>query len=158
MWFKSAANSGASGQRRLAPSILSEGFRVEGDIVCTGEVHIGGTLAGNLTAGKITIGETGTVNGTVEAETAVINGALSGRLVAVDVVLGRASHVTADIVYCSMRIEPGAVFEGYSRRVEREDVPGSGDGKQLLTSMQNLRSTSERQPVEIAPTGAEASG
>jgi len=156
MWFRSAANNGGgSGSRRLVPSILSEGFRVEGDIVCTGEVHIGGTLSGNLTAGKITIGETGAVNGTIEAETAVINGSLSGRLVAVDVVLGRASHVTADIVYCSMRIEPGAVFEGYSRRVDRSDVPHDGDAKQLMTSM---RGSSDRAPVEIGPTRAEANG
>jgi cytoskeletal protein CcmA (bactofilin family) len=116
-------------------------------------VHIGGTLSGNLTANKITIGETGSVNGTIEAETAVINGALSGRLVAVDVVLGRASHVTADIVYCSMRIEPGAVFEGYSRRVERNDV---GDGDKLLTQVQSVRS-SERGAVEITTTSAAAS-
>ena len=155
MWFKSTANSGgnATGQRRVAPSILSEGFRVEGDITCTGEVHIGGTLSGNLTANKITIGETGSVNGTIEAETAVINGALSGRLVAVDVVLGRASHVTADIVYCSMRIEPGAVFEGYSRRVERNDV-GNSDGKMLPTqNVRNERSSA----LEITTTTAAAS-
>jgi len=155
MWFKSTANSGGTtaGQRRVAPSILSEGFRVEGDITCTGEVHIGGTLSGNLTANKITIGETGSVNGTIEAETAVINGALSGRLVAVDVVLGRASHVTADIVYCSMRIEPGAVFEGYSRRVERNDV-GNSDGKMLPTqNVRNERSSA----LEITTTTAAAS-
>jgi len=153
MWFKSVANNGGgSAQRRLAPSILSEGFRVEGDIVCSGEIHISGSLSGNLTAGKITIGEGGSVSGTVEAETAVINGALSGRLVAVNVVLGRSSHVTADIVYCSMRIEPGAVFEGYSRRVERDEVP-TPETKQLPPSMQSLRSAAER--VDIA-THAEA--
>jgi cytoskeletal protein CcmA (bactofilin family) len=156
MWFKSvASNSSGSAQRRLAPSILSEGFRVEGDVVCTSEVHIGGTLSGNLTASKITIGESGSVSGTVEAETAIINGSLSGRLVAVNVVLGKASHVTADIVYCSMRIEPGAVFEGYSRRVERDEVPNS-ESKQLLPTMQSLRSTTER--VEITGTRAEANG
>jgi cytoskeletal protein CcmA (bactofilin family) len=154
MWFKSAANNSTSGvQRRLVPSILSEGFRVEGDIACTGEVHIGGTVSGNLTAGKITVGESGSVNGTVEAETAIINGALSGRLVAVNVVLGRASHVTADIVYCSMRIEPGAVFEGYSRRVDREELPNPLDGKQLLSSVHTLRNTAERIDVTVAEAG-----
>lgn len=148
MWFKSAANSGGShSQRRLVPSILSEGFRVEGDVVCSGEVHVGGALSGNLTAAKITIGEGGSVSGTVEAETAVINGALSGRLVAVDVVLGRSSHVTADIVYCSMRIEPGAVFEGYSRRVERDETP-SADTKQLASQIETLRNAVET--VEVA--------
>jgi cytoskeletal protein CcmA (bactofilin family) len=139
MWFKSAPNSStATTPRRLAPSILSEGFRVDGDVVCSGEVHIGGTLSGNLTASKITIGESGSVNGTVEADTAVVNGALSGRLIAVNVILGRASHVTADIVYCSMRVEPGAVFEGYSRRVERDEVP-SAETRQLPPSVHNVR-------------------
>lgn len=157
MWFKSAANNGAvaSSQRRLAPSILSEGFRVEGDIVCSGEVHVSGTLSGNLTAGKITIGESGSVNGTVEADTAIVNGALSGRLIAVNVILGRASHVTADIVYCSMRIEPGAVLEGYSRRVERDEVPSS-ETKQLPPSLHSMRSAAADRS-EIA-THAEAGG
>lgn len=139
MWFKSAPNSStATTPRRHAPSILSEGFRVDGDIVCSGEVHISGTLSGNLTAGKVTIGESGSVNGTVEADTAVVNGALSGRLIAVNVILGRASHVTADIVYCSMRIEPGAVLEGYSRRVEQDEVP-SPETKQLPGSVHGMR-------------------
>lgn len=153
MWFKStASNDSGSAHRRLAPSILSEGFRIEGDIACTGEIHISGSVSGNLTASKLTIGETGSVNGTVESETAIINGALSGRLVAVNVVLGRASHVTADIVYCSMRIEPGAVFEGYSRRVERDELP-SPDSKQLLTSVHSLRNTAERVEVTAAEAG-----
>ncbi len=51
-----------------------------------------------------------------------------------------------------MRIEPGAVFEGYSRRVERDEVP-TPETKQLPPSMQSLRSAAER--VDIA-THAEA--
>jgi hypothetical protein len=46
-----------------------------------------------------------------------------------------------------LRIEPGAVFEGYSRRVERDDAP-SADAKQLPSSMETLRSAAET--VEIA--------
>lgn len=144
MWFRSATGNGnANGQRRLAPSILSEGFRVEGDIVCTGEVHVGGVLSGDLAASKVTVVESGSINGSVEAETAVINGSLSGRLRAAHVVLGRASHVTADIIYCSMRIEPGALFEGFSRRVDREEVPGF-DAKRLLPSTHTLRGAIDR--------------
>ncbi|HEX3972509.1 MAG TPA: polymer-forming cytoskeletal protein [Stellaceae bacterium] len=155
MWFKSAAsnNIGASGARRSAPSILSEGFRVDGDIACSGEVHIGGTLIGNLVAGKVTLGEAGSINGSVEAETAIINGALQGRLVAVNVILGRSAQVRADVVYCSMRIEPGAVFEGYSRRVERENF-SDGEGKQLLpTTLKALRSNENGDAVAPASAG-----
>jgi cytoskeletal protein CcmA (bactofilin family) len=153
MWFKSAGSStGGISLRRSAPSILSEGLRLDGDIVCSGEVHISGTLAGNISAGKLTVGEGGSIDGTVEAQSAVINGTLSGRLVAVDVVLGKSAHVTADIVYCSMRIEPGAMFEGYSRRVEREELPSIETTKQLLPSLRSLRNGAERHematPVE----------
>jgi len=127
MWFRSAPNnaSSATHQRRSVPSILAAGLRVDGDIACEGEVHIIGTLAGNLTADKLTLGEGGAINGTVEASTAVINGSLSGRLAAVTVILGRTAQVTADIIYVSMRIEPGAIFEGYSRRVERVEMATS---------------------------------
>jgi len=146
MWFKSTTSNGGGtdSHRRHAPTILSDGFRVEGDIVSSGEVHVNGVVSGNLAAGKVTVGEGGSVSGSVEADTAVVNGSLSGRLVAVDVVLGRASHVTADIVYCSMRIEPGAVYEGYSRRVEREEMPSLEAKKQLLPNVHSLRSPSER--------------
>jgi cytoskeletal protein CcmA (bactofilin family) len=140
MWFKSAGgnNIGNTGARRTVPSILSEGFRIDGDIACSGEIHIAGTLIGNIAAGKITLGESGSIKGSIEAETAIINGALQGRLVAIDVILGRSAQVRADIVYCSMRIEPGATFEGYSRRVERDHL-SDGEGKLLLPALQSLR-------------------
>ncbi len=153
MWFKSAASSSVQGAgRRSAPSILSEGFRIDGDISCPGEVHIGGTLIGNLVADKVTVGESGSINGSVEANTAIINGALQGRLVAVNVILGRAAQVRADVVYCSMRIEPGAVFEGYSRRVERENL-SDGEGKQLLPAIKSLRTSEPGDAVISAPAG-----
>ncbi len=157
MWFKSAASNNigstsTTSVRRSAPSILSEGFRVDGDIACSGEVHIAGTLIGNIVAGKITLGESGSINGSVEAETAIINGALQGRLIAVNVILGRSAQVRADVVYCSMRIEPGAVFEGYSRRVERENF-SDGEGKQLLPALKSLRPTEHNDAVASAQAG-----
>ena len=154
MWFRSAANNsvGTTAHRRSAPSILSEGFRVDGNIACTGEIHIMGTLIGNIVAGKITLGESGSVNGSVEAENAIINGALQGRLVASDVIFGRSAQVRADVVYCSMRIEPGATFEGYSHRVEREHLPG-GEGKQLLPALKTLRPAEQSDVVAPAQAG-----
>lgn len=134
MWFKSTANSPSASNsqagKRGVPSILSAGARVQGDIVSDGEVHIIGSVAGNVTAHKLTLGEGGNLSGTVETETAIINGVLTGRLAAVNVVLGTSARVTADIIYVSMRIEPGAVFEGYSRRVESIETV-SGDAVQL---------------------------
>lgn len=124
MWFKRAHTSPAgrafvgSENRRSVPSILSAGLKLEGDIVSDGEVHILGHHSGNIVARRVTIDEGGTVTGTIEAENVVINGTLSGRVSATGIVLGRAASVTADIIYVQMRVEPGASYEGYSRRVE----------------------------------------
>lgn len=157
MWFRSAANSSGSPGRRGGLSILGAGFRVNGDIACPGEVHISGTLIGNLSADKVTLGEGGSINGAVEAETAIINGALQGRLAAVNVILGRTAQVNADVVYCSMRIEPGAAFEGFSRRVERDQIQLAGAGEApLLPPLKSLRDTTERSSASGAqPSAAE---
>ncbi len=137
MWFKQdhtkhgASGHGGNGKSRGGvPSILSEGFKSEGDIVSDGEVHILGTHSGNLVVHKLTLGEGGSITGTVEAEIALINGNLSGRLTAVSVSLGPSASVTADIVYVSMKMEPGAVYEGYSRRVDSIES-FSADGMKL---------------------------
>ena len=122
---KTGASSGRSGKRAV-PSILSSDMRIEGDLFSDGEVHILGTLKGNVTARKITLGPEGTLNGAIETEVALINGTLTGRLAASKVQLGPTARVSADILYVSMEIEPGAVFEGYSRRVERVE-PAAAD-------------------------------
>jgi cytoskeletal protein CcmA (bactofilin family) len=135
MWFRSGttkARAEASKRRsgkRAVPSILSPEVRIEGDLYSDGEVHILGTFSGNVSAPKITLGEEGTLNGVVETETALINGTLTGRLAAGKVHLGPAARVTADILYVAMEIEPGAVYEGYSRRVDRIEPPDDAVAK-----------------------------
>jgi len=125
-----AVRQNSNSRSRGVPSILSDGFKSEGDIISDGEVHILGTHSGNLVVHKLTLGEGGSITGTVEAESALINGNLSGRLTAVSVALGPTASVTADIVYVSMKMEPGAVYEGYSRRVESIES-FSADGMKL---------------------------
>jgi len=108
----------AAAKRPAAPSILSVDLRITGDIVSEGEVHISGTVKGDVIAKKITIDEGGAVIGAIETESAQIAGALTGRLTAATVTLGTTARVVADITHVSLTIEQGAVFEGYSRRVD----------------------------------------
>ena len=122
MWFKQAESERTvrqgSSNRMGAPSILSDDLKVEGDIVSEGELHISGAVKGDVTARKLTLGENGSITGTVEVEVAVIAGHLAGRLSATSVVLASSARVVVDITHVSLSIEPGAVFEGFSRRVD----------------------------------------
>jgi cytoskeletal protein CcmA (bactofilin family) len=123
MWFKQqAANSPGErighSSRPAAPSILSSDLKIEGDLVSQGELHISGAIKGDVVARKLTLGEGGSITGSVEADIAVIGGNLAGRLTATSVILARTARVVADVTHVSLTIEPGAVFEGFSRRVD----------------------------------------
>jgi cytoskeletal protein CcmA (bactofilin family) len=116
MWSKKTAEPGKRGDS--APSILSDDLTIEGDIVSEGEVHINGTVKGDVTARKLALGEDGAITGAVEVNDAVIGGKLAGQLTATSVVLLSSARVTADITHVSLAIAPEAVFEGFSRRVD----------------------------------------
>ena len=103
--------------KAAGPSILSLDLQVIGDIVTSGELHVSGNVKGDITAKKVTIGEGGSVTGAIEAECALVAGALAGRLMASSVILAATAHVAAEITHVAMTIEQGAVFEGHSRRV-----------------------------------------
>ena len=99
-------------------SILSSDLKVEGDIASDGDLHISGSVKGDVVARKLTLGEGASITGSVEADVAVIAGNLAGRLTATSVTLASTAHVVADVTHVSLLIEQGAVFEGYSRRAE----------------------------------------
>jgi cytoskeletal protein CcmA (bactofilin family) len=121
MWFRSGRKSKRA-SRRVPPSFIGAGLKIEGDLSSAGAVDVAGSVTGNVTVETLTLYAGGALSGTARAETATVNGALSGRLAAADVTLGSAAHVTADITYVSLRIEAGAVFVGQSRRVESLDA------------------------------------
>jgi cytoskeletal protein CcmA (bactofilin family) len=124
MWSKKATEQGKRDDS--APSILSDDLKIEGNIVSEGEVHINGTVNGDVTARKLTLGEDGAITGAVEVDDAVIGGKLAGRLTATSVVLLSSARVTADITHVSLAMAPEAVFEGFSRRVDTIGVAVKG--------------------------------
>jgi len=100
---------------------LSGDLKITGDVVGGGELVVAGAVQGDITAKKITIAEGGSVTGAVEAEVAMVAGMLTGQLKAATVTLASTARVVADITHVALSIESGAVFEGYSRRVDNID-------------------------------------
>jgi cytoskeletal protein CcmA (bactofilin family) len=102
-----------------ALSILSSDLDVEGDIVSAGDLHISGSVTGDVVARKLTLDEGASITGSVKADVAVIGGNLAGRLTATSVTLASTAHVAADVTHVSLVVEAGAVFQGQSRHVAR---------------------------------------
>ena len=112
------------GGRESAPSILSSDLKITGDVVGASELVIAGSVQGDVVAKKVTVAEGGSVTGAVEADTAMVAGTLTGKLKAAAVTLASTARVVADITHVSLTIESGAVFDGYSRRVDVIDQQG----------------------------------
>jgi cytoskeletal protein CcmA (bactofilin family) len=139
MWFKQGTEQGKRPpSRRAEPSILGSDLEIQGNIVSQGELHIGGLVKGDVVARDLRVAEGGSINGAIEADIAVIAGNLAGRLTATSVVLERTARLAAEVTHVSLTIEPGAAFEGLSRRVDtveavvhtpRLNAPASSEAK-----------------------------
>ncbi|KIN72122.1 Integral membrane protein CcmA involved in cell shape determination [Sulfitobacter guttiformis KCTC 32187] len=86
----------------------------------TGDIHVEGTVEGDIRAHLLTIGESATIKGEVIADDVVINGRIVGRVRGLKVRLTSTARVEGDIIHKTIAIESGAHFEG---SVQRQDDP-----------------------------------
>ena len=104
----------AAPRKLVVASLVAEGVRICGDISTTGDIHLDGAVEGDLSAGRLTIGETGSVTGSVKAEHVEIRGHVSGTISARVVCLRASARVDGDVSHAELSIEAGAHFEGRS--------------------------------------------
>ena len=97
---------------RSAPSIISADMAITGSVTSDGEMQIDGKIEGDVTAVSITIGQTGSIQGEVKAQTVVVRGRIVGAIRARKVELESGAHVEGDIVHASLAIQSNAVFQG----------------------------------------------
>ena len=105
---------------RSAPSLISGDMKLTGSIVSEGEIQVDGAIEGDVKATALTIGDTGTINGEVIAETVVVRGKVQGHIRARKGQLASSATGQGDITHASLSIEATALFEG---QVKRSDDP-----------------------------------
>ena len=106
-----------------APSILGRDIVITGDIKTDGDVQIDGRLDGNVTAGNVTIGEQGAVNGTIKAQNVHSRGKVSGKVESTVVELSDTANVQADLIQDQLMIANGAFFDGKCTRKTSSPTP-----------------------------------
>ena len=64
---------------------IAKGTTITGDIISDGDFRVEGTILGNVqTPGKVVLGKTGIINGTLKGANADIEGKFSGKLILTD--------------------------------------------------------------------------
>jgi cytoskeletal protein CcmA (bactofilin family) len=100
------------------PSIISPDLRINGDMVCSGDIQIDGWVEGDIQSRNVVVGEAATVHGAVQAENVRICGIVNGQIRADNVTLEKSARVTGDILHKSLSIEQGAFLEGMCKRID----------------------------------------
>lgn len=91
---------------------IGKGTIITGDIESDGDFRIEGTVQGNIkTPGKVVLGKTGIINGTLKSANADIEGKFSGKLNLTDTLTLRSSAlVEGEVEVGKLAVEPGATF------------------------------------------------
>lgn len=91
---------------------IAKGTTITGDIISEGDFRIEGNVQGNIkTPGKVVVGRTGMINGTLKSANADIEGKFSGKLILTDTLsLKSSAYVEGEVEVGKLAVEPGATF------------------------------------------------
>jgi cytoskeletal protein CcmA (bactofilin family) len=104
-------------------NLIQSGTEIKGDVITQGNIRIDGKLTGTLDCkGKLIIGKTGELDGTVECSNAEVQGRLHASMKVNGLLsLKSTSKLLGDIIVKKLAIEPGAIFTG-NCKMEDETV------------------------------------
>ena len=75
-------------------SYVGETMQLEGDLRTVGSIDVAGLINGNIYVSDITVAETGSVRGTIEAAIIEIYGHVEGKISADVVIVGKTAVIT----------------------------------------------------------------
>jgi cytoskeletal protein CcmA (bactofilin family) len=111
-------------------TLIGKASRVHGDLEFVGGLHLDGSIAGNVRAdpsqdSSLSISDTGSIEGNVEAGNVMLNGTVKGDIVARGrVVVGATARVQGNVYYGVIEMTLGAQIMGKLTRIaERQDEP-----------------------------------
>lgn len=106
-------------------ALITDNVTVEGGISGDGELHVDGTIRGDVRVSRVTVGEGGKIEGSVKADILEARGRIVGSIEAKQVRLYASAHVDGDITHEQLAMENGAFFQGRSLRFQREPKPAT---------------------------------
>ncbi len=91
---------------------IGQGTKIVGDITATGSFRIDGEFEGTIqSSGKVVIGESGLVRGTLVSAEVEIEGKMKGKLTVSDLLsLRSTARVDGEVTTSKLAVEPGANF------------------------------------------------
>ena len=110
-------------------SVIGPDVTIRGDVAASADLHVDGTVLGDIACANLVQGEASRIEGAITAERARLSGHVKGTITARDLVVLKTARIEGDVVYDTLTIEQGAAVEG--RFAPRP--AGKGGEEPLLT-------------------------
>ena len=126
--FKSLRNVESKKINHSGRSHVGETMQIEGDLRTSGSIDIAGLVNGNIFVQEMTITETGSIRGTVEAGSIEVNGHVEGKISADIIIIGKSAVIKGDIFFKqTLKTEEGADIDGYIKRINNGKLNSEED-------------------------------
>jgi cytoskeletal protein CcmA (bactofilin family) len=103
-----------------AASLIADDITIEGNVVGEGELHVDGIVRGDVRVARLSVGETGHIEGSIQAEAVEARGRVVGSITAKQVRLMGTCYVDGDVTHEQLTMETGAFFQGRSLKFQRQ--------------------------------------
>ena len=102
-------------------SVLGADVTITGNISASTELHIDGTVEGDIECASLVQGEGSQITGEIQAESARLAGRVDGSIHARELVILRSATINGDVHYEALTVEQGAAVQG--RFAPRDAAP-----------------------------------
>jgi cytoskeletal protein CcmA (bactofilin family) len=93
-------------------SVIGADVVIKGDISASADLHVDGTIEGDIKCASLVQGEGSSISGGVVAETARLAGKVTGSITARELVILKSAQIDGDVHYDALTIEQGAQVDG----------------------------------------------
>ena len=115
--FKSLRKPESNKINNSGRSHIGETMQLEGDLRTSGAIDVAGLINGYIFVSEMSVTESGSIRGTIEAGSIEVNGHVEGKISADVVIVGKTAVIKGDIFFkSSLKTEEGADIEGYIKR------------------------------------------
>ena len=93
-------------------SVIGADVVIKGDLTASADLHVDGTVEGDIACASLVQGESSRIEGSIEAATARLAGRVRGTINVRELVILRSAVIEGDVRYDALTIEQGAQVEG----------------------------------------------
>ncbi|MEM6826957.1 MAG: polymer-forming cytoskeletal protein [Pseudomonadota bacterium] len=115
-----------SGNANSTFSVIGTDVSIKGDVSASVDLHVDGTIEGDIKCASLVQGTDSRISGSVVAETARLSGKVEGSITARELTILKSAVIDGDVHYDALTIEQGAQVEGrFSPNTQRSTPTAS---------------------------------